>query len=278
MDAILADYVLSKSGEMSFLPPDGQLLSARSILQSYSQGVLTYSQAVEAYRNIRPTNYPIDLLHDILAVAEQPLPAPTFAAPRFPPSRHAKMRCWTSVEDRRLLAGILRFGTDDWQKISGFVGSGRSKSQCHQRWTRGLDPRIVRETWTPQQDELLLMLVALYGEKCWTQVSWIVGNRSDVQCRYRFNLLRRDISFGMRMCAAAARVIANPGIIGRPLLPISSRRKRRPKTLIEIAPAKDRSDGEWPIEDDSQIEGLFDDEGRTIRSLEDSVSDFDDSE
>jgi hypothetical protein len=188
------------------------------------------------------------------------------------------MRSWTGTEDLRLLAGILRFGTNDWQQISGFVGSGRSKSQCHQRWNRGLDPRIARDTWTPQQDELLMMLVALYGQKCWTQVSCGLGNRCDVQCRYRFNVLRRDPNFGLRMRAAAARVIANPAIIGRPLLPVSSRKKRRPKAVIELAPAEDRSDGEWLAGDDSQIDGIFDDQGGPIRTLEDSGSDFDDSE
>jgi hypothetical protein len=91
-------------------------------------------------------------------------------------------------------------------------------------------------------------------------------------------VLRRDVNFGLRMRAAAARVIANPGIIGRPLLPVSSRKKRCPKAVIVIAPAKAISDAEWLINDDDQLDGIFEDEGGPIRTLEDSGSDFDDSE
>jgi hypothetical protein len=137
------------------------------------------------------------------------------------------MRSWTGAEDLRLLSGILRSGIDDWSRIAAFVGSGRSKSQCHQRWTRGLDPRIIKETWTPQQDELLLMLVALYGQKGWTRISIGLGNRCDVQCRYRYNVLKKDSDFDAKMRAAKQKVMANPAIIGRQLRPFKTPQRNR---------------------------------------------------
>jgi len=99
---------------------------------------------------------------------------------------------WTSEEDINLLAGVLRFGIDNWSIISDIVGNNRSRAQCSQRWFRGLDPRICKKRWTSEEDKLLLEMVSKYGETSWAKISSAIGNRSDVQCRYRFHQIRKS--------------------------------------------------------------------------------------
>jgi hypothetical protein len=101
-----------------------------------------------------------------------------------------------------LLAAIHRFGLQDWQSVSLFVGNGRSKAQCSQRWLRGLDPKISKFQWSEQQDAKLLQLIAVHGEKNWTKVSTDLGNRCDIQCRYRFKQLQKQDGFADKMKAA----------------------------------------------------------------------------
>jgi hypothetical protein len=266
---ILVEYALSKSGELSSRAPD--LGALRSILCGYCRDLLAYDDASLRYRELRESARPLDLLRDIRSVPERALPAPPLRPGRFL-GLHERNRAWTHDEDLRLLAAIYRFGTDDWERVSAFVGSGRSKSQCHQRWTRGLDPRIVKATWTAEQDEQLLMLVALYGEKCWTRVAVGVGNRCDVQCRYRYNILKKLEGFKSRLAAASVKVHANPTLAGR-LLPLEKAKRRRASgCAIEQGDA-----GELVIADEQDGEDeLQSDSSRTFEETE--TSDFDESE
>jgi hypothetical protein len=100
------------------------------------------------------------------------------------------IRCWNEAEDRRLLAGIYQFGLENWTKVSEFVGSGRKRSQCSQRWSRGLDPEISKLMWSKKEDEELLELVKKYGEGSWTKISRELRNRTDAQCRFHYKQVK----------------------------------------------------------------------------------------
>ena len=103
------------------------------------------------------------------------------------------MQKWSVYEDNRLLAAIYRYGIDNWALISKFVGNNRTRAQCAQRWTRCLNPRICKDTWDQREDALLFQLVGRYGDHSWTKVAEMMGNRSDVQCRYRYSQISKDI-------------------------------------------------------------------------------------
>ena len=106
-----------------------------------------------------------------------------------------RCRMWSAQEDVLLLAAIHKYGLGDWKSISIFVGGGRSRSQCSQRWGRALDPRITKVAWDPKEEEDLCSLVKELGEHKWATVAKRLGTRSDVQCRYRFYQImkRREI-------------------------------------------------------------------------------------
>lgn len=102
-----------------------------------------------------------------------------------------KPRHWSNREDSRLLAGVLIWGSSDWQQISNFTGAGRNRSQCLQRWTRTLNPAIKKDGWTEEEDKRLIELVEGSNKISWTRIARKLSNRSDVQCRYHYSQLKK---------------------------------------------------------------------------------------
>ena len=80
---------------------------------------------------------------------------------------------------------------ENWNDVAEFVGGGRTRSQCSQRWYRVIDPRITKEHWTPEEEKKLLDLVQKYGEKSWIKVAAEMVGRSDVQCRYKYRKMQK---------------------------------------------------------------------------------------
>ncbi|OHS92798.1 Myb-like DNA-binding domain containing protein [Tritrichomonas foetus] len=102
-------------------------------------------------------------------------------------------RKWTHDEDDRLLVAVSLFGYDNWSKISQFVGSGRSRAHCLQRWIRTLNPFISSEPWSQEEDNMLSKNVDQFGEHSWITVASKMGNRTDLQCKYRYGQLTNMI-------------------------------------------------------------------------------------
>lgn len=98
---------------------------------------------------------------------------------------------WTEAEDARLIAAIFSMGAKDWRRIAEFVGNNRTSSQCNQRWCRALDPSILHNPWTSDEDSKLLNAVTIIGSKSWCQIAKVIKGRTDLQCRYRYHQLTR---------------------------------------------------------------------------------------
>jgi hypothetical protein len=133
------------------------------------------------------------------------------AGPPMPKNLAKRCRLWTPDDDIRLLAGIHRFGLGDWKRIAEFVGNNKTSSQCSQRWSRAVNPSIRKVKWTVHEDEDLWELVKRIGQHSWARVAQHMKYRSDVQCRYRFEQLKRTRRFGEpgRICGGL-RLMKNP--------------------------------------------------------------------
>ena len=139
---------------------------------------------------------PLERLDEILACADEPAPE----VPELPTNIgedgskiRRKTRSWNSQEDQRLLFAVHKHGVENWTLVAQFVGGGRTRSMCSQRWIRVLDPRISKSQWTPEEEQKLVKLVGIYGEKSWMRVATELGNRSDVQCRYRYMQIQKGM-------------------------------------------------------------------------------------
>jgi hypothetical protein len=161
---------------------DSGRFEVRSLIGKYLDGVIPHSALASIFQMKFGTADPVDRLKEILEVSDHPLPDHR----SFPENHHRKRHHWSAAEDTRLIAGMHKFGMDNWGIVAQYVGNNRTRSECSQRWQRGLDPRISRSQWTPEDDGKLCKLVGELGKKSWVRVSAAMGNRSDVQCRYRY--------------------------------------------------------------------------------------------
>lgn len=129
----------------------------------------------------------IERLKKIIEVSDDPLPCSGNPSKRS----SKKNQMWETQEDIRLISGVLRFGVENWERVAEFVGNGRNRSQCSQRWFRCLSPTISKKSWNQSDDMKLRELVQTYGAKNWVKIASLFGNRSDIQVRYRWRQLEK---------------------------------------------------------------------------------------
>lgn len=119
--------------------------------------------------------------HDYAPVYPQPIPI-----------KRKKAQPWTPEEDEKLIQAVKTHGAENWIMIAQYVGGGRTRSQCSQRWLRVINPKLRKLNWSTEEDTLLLQAVEKVGTKSWSKVAAIVGQRCDVQCRYRYQQLMKQ--------------------------------------------------------------------------------------
>jgi hypothetical protein len=185
----LYDIALQYISEVRTPMTDEARESAGQALAAFIDGEISSQEAQETLTTLLNDCTPVDRIQAILDVPEEPLPAVPVGLSNF---LRRKTQQWTQAEDLRLIAGLHKYGNENWAVVARFVGSSRTRSQCGQRWQRGLDPRISREHWTDDEEKMLLELVLKHGLKSWIKISKELGSRSDVQCRYRYLQIQRD--------------------------------------------------------------------------------------
>jgi hypothetical protein len=183
----LLDLAVLYTGDCCPNLTDSDRSEIQSLIRKYVDKKIPYEGLVSIYRAKFGTTTPIERIKEILEVSDRPLPNHL----PYPDGLRQKTYHWSQIEDTRLLAALHKFGTDNWGTVAQFVGNNRTRSQCSQRWQRGLDPRISRGRWTAEDEAKLLKLVAQYGEKSWIRIRASMGYRSDVQCRYLYLHLQR---------------------------------------------------------------------------------------
>ncbi|XP_055078842.1 v-myb avian myeloblastosis viral oncogene homolog-like 2a isoform X2 [Periophthalmus magnuspinnatus] len=92
---------------------------------------------------------------------------------------------WTQEEDENLKILVSNFGKEDWKTVSNFL-PGRSETQCMNRWSRSLDPVLVKGYWTEEEDQKIIDLVTKFGTKSWQLIAKHLHGRLGKQCRERW--------------------------------------------------------------------------------------------
>lgn len=190
-NSVLVDFAMSLLMiEQNMYPPDviNELEDAfRTLVSDPSQR----NESINRINKYVDGDDIISRMIDIVnCVNEEPPRAPEQEEYGF--ERRRKTRGWTIAEDNRLIMAVNEFSIVNLAAIAAFVGSGRSRSQCSQRWIRVLDPKLSKMPWKSEEDDMLLSLCKSYGTKSWMKIATQMGNRSDVQCRYRYTQLTKD--------------------------------------------------------------------------------------
>ncbi|XP_015243546.1 PREDICTED: myb-related protein B [Cyprinodon variegatus] len=93
---------------------------------------------------------------------------------------------WTQEEDDRLKILVQKQGSNDWRSIACYFPN-HTEQQCQHRWFKVLDPELVKGPWTKEEDEKVIELVNLYGNKQWAMVAKHLKGRLGKQCRERWH-------------------------------------------------------------------------------------------
>lgn len=93
---------------------------------------------------------------------------------------------WSPDEDQLLSNFVKTYNYKNWKLISQHI-KGRSAIQCLHRWTKILQPGLVKGPWTAQEDAKLYEWIKKQGPTKWTLCSATIPGRSGKQCREHWN-------------------------------------------------------------------------------------------
>ncbi|KAI3515764.1 hypothetical protein L1887_14668 [Cichorium endivia] len=94
---------------------------------------------------------------------------------------------WSLSEDKKLLYTVQNRGLSNWIEIAESLGTNRTPFQCLSRFQRSLNASIIKNEWTPVEDEELRNAVAEYGDTNWQLVASTLEGRTGTQCSNRWN-------------------------------------------------------------------------------------------
>ncbi|XP_015580863.2 transcription factor MYB106 [Ricinus communis] len=93
---------------------------------------------------------------------------------------------WTPEEDQKLLAYIEEHGHGSWQALPAKAGLQRCGKSCRLRWTNYLRPDIKRGKFSLQEEQTIIQLHALLGNK-WSAIATHLPKRTDNEIKNYWN-------------------------------------------------------------------------------------------
>jgi hypothetical protein len=92
---------------------------------------------------------------------------------------------WTAEEDDLLRSLASATNPNSWSAIAKALPT-KTASQISGRWERVLNPRLVKGSWTREEDETIVRFVQDSGTKDWAKLARLLTGRTGKQCRERF--------------------------------------------------------------------------------------------
>ncbi|XP_055688023.1 myb protein isoform X6 [Lutzomyia longipalpis] len=92
---------------------------------------------------------------------------------------------WTKYEDIALKNLVETYG-ENWTSIAKQM-KDRTDVQCQQRWSKVVNPELIKGPWTKEEDDKVVELVSRYGPKKWTLIARHLKGRIGKQCRERWH-------------------------------------------------------------------------------------------
>ncbi|XP_049415596.1 transcription factor MYB53-like [Solanum stenotomum] len=93
---------------------------------------------------------------------------------------------WTSEEDEKLMDYITKNGHTNWQLIPKKAGLNRCGKSCRLRWTNYLRPDIKRGEFSIEEEEIIINLHSLLGNK-WSKIASHLPRRTDNEIKNLWN-------------------------------------------------------------------------------------------
>ncbi|KAM7273069.1 hypothetical protein ACFE04_027733 [Oxalis oulophora] len=110
----------------------------------------------------------------------------------LPKTKHKK-GLWSPEEDQKLRNYVLKHGHACWTSVPLSAGLERNGKSCRLRWINYLRPGLKRGTFSPQEEEIILNLHRLLGNK-WSQIAQHLTGRTDNEIKnYWHSYLKKKL-------------------------------------------------------------------------------------
>ncbi|CAN7113968.1 unnamed protein product [Brassica rapa subsp. narinosa] len=105
---------------------------------------------------------------------------------------------WTPEEDEKLVNYVQKHGHSSWTALPKRAGLNRCGKSCRLRWTNYLRPDIKRGRFSPEEEQTILNLHAVVGNK-WSTIANNLPGRTDNEIKNFWNthLKKKLIQMGV---------------------------------------------------------------------------------
>ncbi|XP_042435179.1 transcription factor MYB93-like [Zingiber officinale] len=93
---------------------------------------------------------------------------------------------WTGEEDRKLVEYVQKHGHGSWRSLPKLAGLNRCGKSCRLRWTNYLRPDIKRGNFSKEEEQTILNLHSLLGNK-WSAIASHLPGRTDNEIKNYWN-------------------------------------------------------------------------------------------